>query len=79
MGEQGFKTNRVDAKVGYSARIMRSKLGFSQGQIAEQLGLTLAEYQECESGVRRYGAERLLKLSRLMDISPNYFFETPPP
>jgi transcriptional regulator with XRE-family HTH domain len=55
---------------------MSSKLGFSQGQIAEQLGLTLAEYQECETGMRRYGPERLLKLARLMDISPDYFFET---
>jgi transcriptional regulator with XRE-family HTH domain len=51
---------------------MRSKLGFSQGQIAEQLGLTLAEYQECESGMRRYGAGRLLKLARLMDVAPQY-------
>jgi transcriptional regulator with XRE-family HTH domain len=76
MGEQSSKANPVDAGVGYNARIMRSKLGFSQGQIAEELGLTLAEYQECESGVRRYGPERLLKLARLMDISPNYFFGT---
>ena len=61
-------------QVGYNARAMRSKLGSSQGQIEEQLGLTLAEYQECESGIRRYGAKRLLKLARLMDISPNLFF-----
>jgi transcriptional regulator with XRE-family HTH domain len=78
MGEQSFKANPVDAEVGYNARIMRSKLGFSQGQIAEQLGLTLAEYQQCESGMRRYGPERLLKLARSMDVSPNYFFETLP-
>ena len=76
MSEQGFGPNPVDAHVGYNAWTMRSKLGFSQGQIAEQLGLTLDEYQECETGMRRYGPERLLKLARLMDISPNYFFET---
>ena len=78
MSERGFGPNPVDAQVGHSAMTMRSKLGFSQCQIAEQLGLTLAEYQECESGMRRYGPERLLKLARLMDISPNYFFETLP-
>ena len=78
MGEQGFKTNPVDAEGGYNAWTMRSRLGFTQGQIAEQLGLTLVEYQECESGMRRYGSERLLKLARLMDVSPNYFFETLP-
>jgi hypothetical protein len=75
MGEQGFRANPVDVEVGYNAMTMRSKLGFSQCQIAEQLGLTLAEYQECESGMHRYGPERLLKLARLMDVSPNYFFE----
>ena len=73
MSERGFGPNPVDAQVGHNTRTMRSKLGFSQGQIAEQLGLTLAEYQECETGMRRYGPERLLQLARLMDISPNYF------
>ena len=61
MEEQSFKANPVDAKVGYNARAMRSKLGFSQGQIEEQLGLTLAEYQECESGIRRYSAKAPLE------------------
>jgi DNA-binding XRE family transcriptional regulator len=74
MSERGFGPNPVDAQVGYNARTMRSRLGFSQGQVAEQLGLTPAEYQECETGMRRYGPERLLKLARLMDISPDYFF-----
>ena len=75
MGEQRRKANPVDAEVGYNARTMRSKLGFSQGQIAKQLGLTLAEYQECKSGMRRYGPERLLKLARLMNVSTDDFFE----
>ena len=75
MSERGFGPNPVDAQVGYNAWTMRSKLGFSQGQIAEQLGLTLAEYQECETGMRRYGPQHLLKLARLMDISPNYFLK----
>jgi transcriptional regulator with XRE-family HTH domain len=78
MGEQSFGANSVDAEVGYNAKTMRSKLGLSQGQIAEQLGLTLDEYRECESGMRRYGPERLLKLARLMDVNPSYFFETLP-
>jgi len=78
MGEQSFRANPVDAEVRYNAKTMRSKLRLSQGQIAEQLGLTLDEYRECESGMRRYGPERLLKLARLMDVNPSYFFETLP-
>ena len=78
MSERRFRTNPVDAQVGHNVMAKRTELGLSQGQIAEQLGLTLADYQECESGMRRYGPEWLLKLARLMDISPNYFFETLP-
>ena len=78
MSEQGFKANPVDAEVGYNARTMRSRLGFSQGHVAEQLGLTLDEYQKRESGMRRFGAKRLLQLARLMDVPANYFFQHSP-
>jgi transcriptional regulator with XRE-family HTH domain len=59
MGEQGFRPNSVDVLVGYNVRTKRTKLGLSRSHLAEQLGLTLAEYQECESGMRRFGAARL--------------------
>jgi transcriptional regulator with XRE-family HTH domain len=76
MSERGFGPNSVDAQVGYNVRAKRTELSLWQEHVARQLGLTLAEYQERESGMRRFGAERLSKLARLMDISPNYFFET---
>jgi hypothetical protein len=76
MSERGFGPNPVDAQVGYNVRTKRTELWLLPEHVARQLGLTLAEYQECESGMRRFGAERLFKLARLMEISPNYFFET---
>jgi transcriptional regulator with XRE-family HTH domain len=75
MGEQGFRPNSVDVLVGYNVRTKRTKLGLSWSHMAEQLGLTLAQYQECESGMRRFGAARLLKLARLIDVNPQYFLE----
>ena len=78
MSDRSFGPNPVDAQVGYNVTAKRTELGLSQERVARKLGLTLAEYQECESGMRRFGAERLSKLARLMDISPNYFFETLP-
>jgi transcriptional regulator with XRE-family HTH domain len=43
--------------------------------LAEALGLPLSEYQKCENGERRVGAEGLLKLSVLLSVSPSFFFE----
>ena len=56
----------------------RTELGLSQGHVAEQLGLTLDEDQKCESGMRRFGAKRLSKLARFMDVPANYFFQPSP-
>jgi transcriptional regulator with XRE-family HTH domain len=78
MSERGFGPNPVDAQVGYNVRAKRTELWVSQEHIARQLGLTLAEYQECESGTRRFGAERLSKVAQLMDVPANYFFQLSP-
>jgi transcriptional regulator with XRE-family HTH domain len=78
MNKRGFGPNPVDEQVGYNVRAKRTELWLSQEHVARQLGLTLAEYQECESGMRRFGAERLLKLAWLMDVPANYFFQLSP-
>jgi transcriptional regulator with XRE-family HTH domain len=76
--ERGLWSNPVDAQVGYNVGAKRTELWLSQEYVARQLGLTLAEYQECESGMRRFGAERLSKLARLMDVPANYLFQLSP-
>jgi transcriptional regulator with XRE-family HTH domain len=68
----------VDAQVGYNVGAKRTERLLSQEHVAGQLGLTLAEYQECESGMRRFGAERLSKVAQLMDVPANYFFQLSP-
>ena len=78
MSERRFRTNPVDAQVGKNVRANRTELGLSQDHIADQLGLSLAEYQEYESGERRFGPERLLRLARLLGVRPQDFFEDPP-
>jgi transcriptional regulator with XRE-family HTH domain len=75
MSERGFGPNPVDAQVGNNVRAKRTAAGLSQDYVASQLGLSLPEYQEYESGTRRFGAERLLRLARLFGISPEEFFE----
>jgi hypothetical protein len=75
MSDRSFGHNPVDAQVGDKVMAKRTELGVSQSHVAEQLGLTLDEYQKCESGMCRFRAERLLKLARLMDVPANYFFQ----
>jgi transcriptional regulator with XRE-family HTH domain len=78
MGERRFRTNPVDVQVGNNVRADRTELGLSQDHVAEQLGLSLAEYQEYEAGDRRFGPERLLRLARLLGVEPQDFFKDPP-
>jgi transcriptional regulator with XRE-family HTH domain len=75
MGKR-FEHNPVDAAVGIRVRVKRTELGLSQHDMADQLELPLDEYQDCESGLRRFGAPLLLKVSRLLGVNPKYFFET---
>jgi transcriptional regulator with XRE-family HTH domain len=79
MSDRSSGPNPVDVQVGYNVRVKRTELGLSESDIASELGLTVDEYLEYESGTRRLGAERLLKLSKLMNVRPEYFFEGLPP
>jgi len=51
------------------------RLGLEQSFLAEKLGISLVEFQECELGVRRFGAVHLMTLSHLMGVPPTDFFD----
>jgi hypothetical protein len=46
--------------------------------MADQIGLAIEQYRECEFGAGRFGAERLLKIARLLGVNPQDLFEAPP-
>jgi transcriptional regulator with XRE-family HTH domain len=69
-------TNPVDAQVGANIRVKRAELGLSQAYMADRIELALDQYCECEFGTRRFGAERLLKIARLLGVNPQDLFET---
>ncbi len=75
-GQDNFPTkNPLDVFVGDNVRLQRMRLGLGQSFLAEKLGIPLAEFEDCELGASRFGAECLLKLARLMGVSPACFFE----
>jgi DNA-binding XRE family transcriptional regulator len=77
VGKQRFR-HPVDAQVGNSIRVKRSELGLSQAYMANQIGVTIDQYRECESGADRFGAECILKIARLLGVRPQDLFEVLP-
>ncbi len=69
----------VDILVGARARQRRTLLGMTQTDLADALGLTFQQVQKYENGRNRISASRLYDLSRVVDVSIEYFFDDIPP
>ncbi len=66
----------VDFHVGQQLRMRRSLLGLTQEEIASATGLTFQQIQKYEQGKNRVSASRLFQLSQLLNVEPNFFFES---
>ena len=67
--------NPIDAHVGSRVRLRRTLLGMSQEKLANALGLTFQQVQKYERGLNRIGASNLYKISRVLDVPVEFFFE----
>ncbi len=72
------KRHPVDVHVGSRVRQRRTLLGMTQTDLGDAIGLTFQQVQKYERGVNRISASRLCELSRVLDVSINYFFEDMP-
>ncbi len=70
--------NPVDIHVGSRVRLRRMLVGFSQEKLGGSMGLTFQQIQKYEKGVNRIGASRLFKLSQVLDVPVQFFFEGMP-
>ncbi len=70
--------NPVDVHVGSRVRLRRMLVGFSQEKLGGSMGLTFQQIQKYEKGVNRIGASRLFKLSQVLDVPVQFFFEGMP-
>jgi transcriptional regulator with XRE-family HTH domain len=68
-------SNPIDRHVGSRVRQQRIRLGLSQQELAETLGITLELLQEYENGDERIGARHLQVISQNLLASPAYFFD----
>ncbi len=71
--------SEIDKQIGKRIRAARERLGLTQEDVAQALGLTPEGFGAFERGDRRIGIEYLLKLVEILQQPVNYFLNTPPP
>ncbi len=69
----------IDVHVGARVRQRRVLLGMNQTKLGDALGLTFQQVQKYESGRNRISASKLFKLSQVLEVSIEYFFDDMPP
>ncbi|WP_297735890.1 helix-turn-helix transcriptional regulator [uncultured Maricaulis sp.] len=67
--------NPIDIHVGSRVRLRRQLLKMSQEKLGDELGVTFQQVQKYERGANRVGASRLYRLSRVLDVPIQFFFE----
>jgi transcriptional regulator with XRE-family HTH domain len=65
----------IDRYVGLRLMQRREELGMGQQRLAEHIGISFQQVQKYERGANRVSASRLHTLSRILNVSPGYFFE----
>ncbi len=70
--------NPVDVHVGKRLRQRRTFVGMTQEQLGAALGITFQQIQKYERGANRIVASRLFDICRILDVTPQFFFESMP-
>ncbi len=78
LGQGVRRPSPVDVHAGEQVRLRRKLLCMTQTDLGDAIGLTFRQVQKYERGANRIGAGRLCDLSRVLDVSIDYFFEDMP-
>jgi len=65
----------IDVHVGQRVRQCRILCGLSQTELANAIGLTFQQLQKYERGINRISASKLWQISRVLDVSVQWFFK----
>jgi transcriptional regulator with XRE-family HTH domain len=65
----------TDAHVGKRVRMRRMMLDLSQTDLADGLGVTFQQVQKYEKGTNRISASRLQRISQILQVPVEFFFE----
>ena len=73
------KPHPIDVYVGARVRQRRVLLGMNQTKLGDALGMSFQQVQKYENGKNRISASKLFKLSQVLEVSIEYFFDEMPP
>ena len=68
----------IDTKIGSVIRMRRVKLGLSQTDLGNALGVTFQQIQKYERGTNAVASTRIPDLCRALEITPNDLFGVSP-
>jgi transcriptional regulator with XRE-family HTH domain len=68
-------TAELEAQIGERIRSRRIRVGMSQANLGEPLGVTFQQIQKYERGANRISAGRLLKVAEVLECDVTDFFE----
>lgn len=70
--------NNIESYIGGQIRKQRRMLGMNQSDLADKINVTFQQIQKYEKGTNKIKASSLYKLSKIMNVNINYFFEDRP-
>ena len=82
ISEKAARTRRlteIDKFIGARVKSARLSLGWSQSDLAQELGITFQQVQKYENGTNRVSAATLFSISKLFKVPLQYFFDQPVP
>lgn len=65
----------MEKRIGEKIREIRKKLGISQIELAERVGLSFQQIQKYEKGITRISVARLYQIAKALDTDIRIFFE----
>jgi transcriptional regulator with XRE-family HTH domain len=66
--------NKVDVHVGGRVRRTRQFRDMELKELATRIGVSTRELYRYELGMERFAPEHLLKVARILGVSPSFFF-----
>ncbi len=68
------RASSIDMFIGSCVRVKRTSRGMTQHELSELLGIDRNNLAACEAGEERINANLLLRIAKLLDVRPDYFF-----
>lgn len=70
----GRHVTDIDCQIAKLVRLNRARVGMSQTEVGESLGLTFQQIQKYEKGTNRIGAGRLFEIAALFNVPVQVLF-----